>query len=275
MMLSSLSLLLLPLAANTTPNHEEIERAVLDYAESYYEVRPDYVERSIHPELAKIGYTWREGQWSTHPMDYDGFVKMVAWLQSQEDKPAPGPKEVVILDAMDQTALVQLTGSWGIDYMQLARFDGRWQTRHVVWQTVPIDPSEEAIEADRAAVARAAQDYLDGLYQARPELVEKSVHAELAKLGFTRKEPGEAYEPSVMTRAELLAIAGTWNAEGDKVDADTPGKVEVLGVMDRVACVKLTALWGADYMHLTKDEDGVWKIRHILWQTLPPRASNG
>lgn len=272
---SALSLVLLPLVPSTNSDREAIERAVLDYAESYYEVKPEYVERSIHQDLAKIGYVAQDREWATHPMDYDGFMKMVTWHADNGRTPAPGPKEVVVLDAMDQTALVQLTGSWGIDYMQLARFDGKWMTRHVVWQSEPAERPAEAIEEDRAAVERAARDYLEALYEVRPELIEKSVHADLVKYGFARRDPAQDYRALAMTRDELRALAGKWNAKGDKVAEDTPGEVQVLGVMDRVACVKLTAAWGVDYMHLTKGEDGVWRIRHVMWQTMPTPASNG
>jgi len=51
--------------------------------------------------------------------------------------------------------------------------------------------------------------------------------------------------------------------------------VQVLGVMDRVACVKLTATWGVDYMNLVKGDDGTWRILHVMWQTLPSKASGG
>jgi len=215
---------------------------------------------------------WKGEKWETHPMDYDGFMKMVKWFEDNERTPEPGPKEVVVLDAMDQTALVQLTGSWGIDYMQLARFDGRWQTRHVVWQTAPAERPAEAIEEDRRAAERAARDYLEALYEARPELIEKSVHADLVKLGFARDAPAEDYRALGMTHEKLHALARTWNAEGDKVSDDSPGEVQVLGVMDRVACVKLTATWGVDYMNLIKGEDGTWRILHVMWQTLSSEA---
>jgi hypothetical protein len=35
---------------------------------------------------------------------------------------------------MDQTASAKLTAQWGIDYLLLARYDGRWMITHVLWQ---------------------------------------------------------------------------------------------------------------------------------------------
>ncbi len=243
-----------------------VERAVLDYAEAYYEVNPDYVERSIHPELVKLGFVATDGKYVAQPMTYDGFMGMVRWFEDSDRVPDPGPKEVVVLDALDQTALVKLTGSWGTDYMQLAKFDGRWQTRHVLWQTAPIEPSSEARTADRAAIERAAADYVEAFYDVKPELAERSVDASLAKIGYARRTADAPYVELRMTYAELLALAAEWNADGERAGTTSPRKIEVLDAMDQTACVKLTAEWGVDYMNLAK-VDGEWKILHVLWQS--------
>jgi hypothetical protein len=42
-----------------------------------------------------------------------------------------------VLDVLDHTASAKVTASWGIDYMQLAKFDGAWKIINVVWQTHP------------------------------------------------------------------------------------------------------------------------------------------
>jgi hypothetical protein len=46
-------------------------------------------------------------------------------------------KEVQVLDVLDQTATARIRASWGIDYMQLAKFDGTWKIINIVWQTPP------------------------------------------------------------------------------------------------------------------------------------------
>ena len=51
--------------------------------------------------------------------------------------PSDAPKEIVVLDVLDQTATAKLTASWGVDYFHLAKYDGRWQIVHVLWQTLP------------------------------------------------------------------------------------------------------------------------------------------
>ncbi len=39
--------------------------------------------------------------------------------------------------AIDQTASVKLIAEWGIDYMHLAKYDGRWKIVNVLWQSHP------------------------------------------------------------------------------------------------------------------------------------------
>jgi Putative lumazine-binding len=38
-------------------------------------------------------------------------------------------------DVLDQTAVAQVTASWGIDHMLLAKYDGKWQIVQIPWQS--------------------------------------------------------------------------------------------------------------------------------------------
>lgn len=50
---------------------------------------------------------------------------------------ADSPKEIVVMNMLDKTAVAKLTAVWGIDYFQLEKNDGVWQIRHVIWQSPP------------------------------------------------------------------------------------------------------------------------------------------
>ena len=67
------------------------------------------------------------------------FDQMIAFADgvkaSGRSRPASDPKEVAILDILDQTATVKVTAYWGTDYLQLAKYDGTWMILHVLWQT--------------------------------------------------------------------------------------------------------------------------------------------
>ncbi len=124
-------------------------------------------------------------------------------------------------------------------------------------------------EAEREGVERAVRDYVEALYQVKPELIERSVHPALEKMGLYRPAEATAYRtPGKMTFEQLRELAGQWNKDA-KEGKDLAYEVQVLDVLDVTASAKLRAKWGIDYMHLAK-LDGRWKIVQILWQSPPP-----
>ncbi|MBL8227214.1 MAG: nuclear transport factor 2 family protein [Bryobacterales bacterium] len=122
---------------------------------------------------------------------------------------------------------------------------------------------------DRSAVHSAAKDYIDALYEVRPDLIERSVHPNLSKRGFYRNEQG-VYQEGVMTYQQLVNLAGRWNKDGKRDLSKSPREVVVTEVLDQTATAKVIADWGIDYMQLGKF-NGQWKIVNILWQSHPPK----
>ncbi|MEQ8768373.1 MAG: nuclear transport factor 2 family protein [Planctomycetota bacterium] len=119
---------------------------------------------------------------------------------------------------------------------------------------------------ERAAVERAVLDYCEGFYEVKPELIERSVSKELTKYGYWRSDPSAEYKGTAMNFDQAVALAKRWNTSGEQVPDGAPKKVEIYEILDQTASVKLTAVWGIDYMLLSKD-DGKWKIRHVMWQS--------
>ena len=126
-------------------------------------------------------------------------------------------------------------------------------------------PTAVASDASRTEVERAVLDYVEAIEQGRPELIERSVHPELAKFGFSRREANDDYRIIPMTFERLVEIATEMKAKGYVPEAPQHS-VEILDMLDQTASVKLTAFWGTDYMHLAK-YDGKWKIVQVLWQS--------
>ena len=126
----------------------------------------------------------------------------------------------------------------------------------------------EAAAAEHDAVERAVLDYVEAIYDVKPELIERSVHPDLTKFGFWRESADQPYQSAAMTYEQLHALAAEYNRDGSRVPEDAPKEVQVLDVLDQTASAKLTASWGIDYMQLAKF-DGKWKILHVLWQVHP------
>lgn len=128
--------------------------------------------------------------------------------------------------------------------------------------------SPRAARADEQGVERAVRDYADALYEVKPELVERSVHPALEKLGFWRPDGSAEYRlPGKMTFEQLRDLAARWNQDGAQGEGLTY-RVDVLDVSEVTASAKLTAKWGIDYMNLAK-QDGRWRIVQVLWQSHP------
>lgn len=121
--------------------------------------------------------------------------------------------------------------------------------------------------SDKVAVERAVLDYCEAFYEVKPEYLERSVHPDLNKFGYYRHEG--KYHGVGMTFEQAIELAKRWNQEGTKIDEETPKKVEILDLLDKTACAKLTAHWGIDYL-LLAEEEGTWKIRQVMWQSHPP-----
>ena len=126
--------------------------------------------------------------------------------------------------------------------------------------------------ADEAAVQAAILDYVEGIYEVKPERIAKSVDVTLRKYGYWRPEDKTEYRNgSEMNYKQLYDLAAHWNEKG-RVDAATEKKeIIVLDLLDKTASAKLVAYWGIDYFHLAK-EDGKWKIINVLWQSHPPAS---
>jgi hypothetical protein len=46
---------------------------------------------------------------------------------------------VKVFDVADQTASAKVTAMWGIDYLQLAKYEGRWKIINILWQAHPAE----------------------------------------------------------------------------------------------------------------------------------------
>jgi putative lumazine-binding protein len=126
--------------AQTDADREAVRQAALDYVEGIYNVDPSRIERSVHPKLAKLGFYRPPADDAYRPgvtMTFERLVEIAKNYNKEGKLPKDAPKEVTILDVLDQTASVKLVAEWGVDYMHLAKFDGKWMIVNVLWQSPP------------------------------------------------------------------------------------------------------------------------------------------
>ncbi|MGQ0765977.1 MAG: nuclear transport factor 2 family protein [Gemmatimonadota bacterium] len=120
------------------PGEADVRRAALDYIEGFYEGDSTRLVRSVHPDVQKFGF-WIPRDSSSYTggaMPWGEFLSYTRRIR-ERGTPAPptAPREVVVYDILDQTASVRVTAFWGTDYLLLAKHNGRWMIRMVLWQT--------------------------------------------------------------------------------------------------------------------------------------------
>ena len=125
--------------AQTNEDKEAVKQAALDYIECVYDVNPAKAERSVHPDLAKRGFFLKQGETAYAPltMTFSQLVELAKNYNKNGRVPKDAPKEVTIFEVSDQTASAKVTASWGIDYLHLAKYDGKWKIINILWQSPP------------------------------------------------------------------------------------------------------------------------------------------
>ena len=119
-------------------DRDAVRQAALDYVEGIYNVQPERIERSVHTTLVKRGFYKKDASapYVEMPMTYEQLVRLAAnW--NKDGKRDTTKKEVAVLDVLDQTAVAKVTAMWGIDYMLLGKFEGRWKIVQILWQSHP------------------------------------------------------------------------------------------------------------------------------------------
>ena len=130
------------------------------------------------------------------------------------------------------------------------------------------EPVETTEPTDEDGIRQAVMNYVNAIYEVKPELIDKSVHAKLQKVGFVPKKDGEGYREMWMTKDELRELAVHWNQDGGLDPATAKAEVKILAKLDQIAVVRLDAEWGIDFIQLAKVK-GIWMIINVMWQTYP------
>ncbi len=126
------------LAAQSAADSAAIRATALDYVEGWYTADTVRMARAVHPDLVKrIVQTGPDGRSRIDQMDAAGLVANTGRGGGKGTPLERQQKDVVILDIFQNAASVRATMSGWIDYMQMARFNGRWVIINVLWEMKP------------------------------------------------------------------------------------------------------------------------------------------
>jgi Putative lumazine-binding len=139
--LSLTFVLLVPLSqtpAQTAADTAGIRATALDYIEGWYNGDGARMERALHPELAKR--IVRSDSLGRFRLDQQSAMTLVTNTRNGGGKDTPASdrrEDVRILDIYQNAASARIDASYWIDYLQLAKWRGRWLIVNVLWELKP------------------------------------------------------------------------------------------------------------------------------------------
>jgi hypothetical protein len=124
--------------AQSVADSAAIRATALDYIDGWYAGDATRMERALHPELAKrIVMTDAQGR---SRLGQQSAMTLVQNTQRGGGKDTPADKrkdEVRILDIYQNAASVRVQASSWVDYLHIAKSNGRWVIVNVLWEMDP------------------------------------------------------------------------------------------------------------------------------------------
>ena len=125
--------------AQTAADSTAIRAAALDYIEGWYSGDPERMSRAVHPALVKriVAVNRETGEAFVDDM---GAGKLVAGTRAAYGRETPEDQrrtDVTIFDIFGNAASVKIDAGGWIDFMHLAKIDGRWMILNVLWELRP------------------------------------------------------------------------------------------------------------------------------------------
>lgn len=125
-------------SAQSAADSSAIRQTALDYIQGWYTGDAARMERALHPELAKR--IVRSDSLGRFRLDQQSAMTLVQNTRSGGGNDTPAGDrhdDVRILDIYRNAASVRIDASYWIDYLQVAKWRGRWVIVNVLWELKP------------------------------------------------------------------------------------------------------------------------------------------
>jgi hypothetical protein len=125
--------------AQTAADSSAIRATALDYVEGWYEGNGERMSRAVHPELVKriVVSDTATRRSVIETMGASALINGARRGWGKETPTGRRQKDVTILDIFGNAASVKAVMADWIDYLQIAKVDGRWVIVNVLWETKP------------------------------------------------------------------------------------------------------------------------------------------
>ena len=124
--------------AQSAADSAAIRATALDYIQGWYTADGARMERALHPELAKrIVQSDTLGNFRLNQQSAMTLVQGTRAGGGSTTPAADRHDDVRILDIYRNAAVARVDASYWIDYLQLAKWKGRWVIINVLWEMKP------------------------------------------------------------------------------------------------------------------------------------------
>lgn len=126
------------LSAQSAADSAAIRATALDYIDGWYTGDAVRMERALHPELAKrIVMTDAQGRSRLGQQSAMTLVQNTLRGGGKDTSADKRRDEVRILDVYQNAASVRVQASSWVDYLHVAKSNGRWVIVNVLWEMDP------------------------------------------------------------------------------------------------------------------------------------------
>jgi hypothetical protein len=125
--------------AQSSADTAAIRATALNYVEGWYEGNADRMAKALHPELVKriVVRDTTTGKTMVQGMGTSVLVNSTRHGYGKETPKERQQKDVSVLDVFGNAASVKAVMADWIDYMHMAKVDGRWVIVNVLWEQKP------------------------------------------------------------------------------------------------------------------------------------------
>lgn len=131
----ALIVLAAPAGAQSAADSAAIRATALDYIDGWWEGNAERMERALHPDLAKrIINTDQRGR---NVLGHQSAMTLVQYVRRGGGRDTPAAErrsDVSILDIFGNTASVKVDAGQWVDYLHIAKWNGRWVIVNVLWE---------------------------------------------------------------------------------------------------------------------------------------------
>jgi peroxiredoxin len=238
-----------------------IRQAVLDFAEGYYSGDVARIERAIYQDINRC--TPRDlpqtGRTATTYSTYSGLIENTRAKVGALDDTARHI-QVQILDIDNDVANTKLISASFVDYHQLIKLDNQWKIINGLsgpGTSLPPRMKDFKPDNERAAIERAALDYLAGLYATDAKRLELTIDPEFSKIALVPLQQtgktGLRRQRAEATIENALARVGKQDEEYRDFSA------RIIDITDGLAVVRADAIGAYEFLQMYK-ATGQWRV---------------